>query len=82
MFLDLLTDRDAGDTQLVAQLSQIPDVHLAPYAVMLLDIERIASKGCGVVGRRHRISTPRKLYLVGRTWAGTRLRARGQERDG
>ena len=45
-------------------------------------LERIASKGCGVVGRRHRISTPRKLYLVGRTWAGTRLRARGRERDG
>ena len=45
-------------------------------------LERIASKGCGVVGRRHRISMPRKLYLVGRTWAGTRLRARGQERDG
>jgi phytoene synthase len=45
-------------------------------------LERIASKGCGVVGRRHRISTPRKLYLVGRTWAGTRLRARGHERDG
>ena len=39
-------------------------------------LERIASKGCGVVGRRHRISTPHKLYLVGRTWAGTRLRAR------
>jgi phytoene/squalene synthetase len=39
-------------------------------------LERIASKGCGVVGRRHRLSTPRKLYLVGRTWAGTRLRAR------
>jgi phytoene synthase len=39
-------------------------------------LERIASKGCGVVGRRYRISTPRKLYLVGRTWAGTRLRAR------
>ncbi len=39
-------------------------------------LEQIASKGCGVVGRRHRISTPRKLYLVGRTWAGTRLRAR------
>jgi len=45
-------------------------------------LERIASKGCGVIGRRHRISTPRKLYLVGRTWAGTRLRARGPERDG
>lgn len=39
-------------------------------------LERIASKGCGVVGRRHRISTPHKLYLVGRTWAGTRLWAR------
>jgi phytoene synthase len=39
-------------------------------------LERIASKGCGVIGRRYRLSTPRKLYLVGRTWAGTRLRAR------
>jgi phytoene synthase len=39
-------------------------------------LERIASKGCGVVGQRHHLSTPRKLYLVGRTWAGTRLRAR------
>lgn len=39
-------------------------------------LERIASKGCRVIGRRHRLSTPRKLYLVGRTWAGTRLRAR------
>ena len=39
-------------------------------------LERIASRGCGVVGRRYRLSTPRKLYLVGRTWAGTRLRAR------
>jgi phytoene synthase len=39
-------------------------------------LERIASKGCGVIGRRVAISTPRKLYLVGRTWAGTRLRAR------
>ncbi len=37
-------------------------------------LERIARSGCGVVGRRHRISTPRKLYLVGRTWAGARLR--------
>lgn len=42
-------------------------------------LERIASKGCGVIGRRHRLSTPRKLYLVGRTWAGTRLRARSRE---
>jgi 15-cis-phytoene synthase len=39
-------------------------------------LERIASRDCAVVGRRHRLSTPRKLYLVGRTWAGTRLRAR------
>ena len=39
-------------------------------------LERIERSGCGVVGRRHRISTPRKLYLVGRTWAGARLRAR------
>jgi 15-cis-phytoene synthase len=45
-------------------------------------LERIARKGCGVVGRRHRISTPRKLYLVGRTWAGMRLRARSPARDG
>jgi 15-cis-phytoene synthase len=45
-------------------------------------LERIASKGCGVVGRRHRISTPRKLYLVGRAWAGTRLRPRKPARDG
>ncbi len=41
-------------------------------------LERIASQGCGVIGRRYRLSTPRKLYLVGRTWAGTRLRARSQ----
>jgi phytoene synthase len=40
-------------------------------------LERIASRGCGVVGRRYRLSTPRKLYLVGRTWAGIRLWARG-----
>ena len=39
-------------------------------------LERIARSGCGVVGQRHRISTPRKLYLVGKTWAGARLRAR------
>jgi len=39
-------------------------------------LEQIASKDCGVIGRRLAISTPRKLYLVGRTWAGTRLRAR------
>ena len=35
------------DTQLVADLSQIPDVDLAPYAVMLLEIERVAgTSGC------------------------------------
>jgi hypothetical protein len=35
------------DTQLVAVLSQIPDVDLAPYAVMLLEIERVAgTNGC------------------------------------
>jgi phytoene synthase len=39
-------------------------------------LERIACDGCDVIGRRYRLSTPRKLYLVGRTWAGTRLRAR------
>jgi phytoene synthase len=39
-------------------------------------LERIARTGYGVLGRRYRISTPRKLYLVGRTWAGARLRAR------
>lgn len=39
-------------------------------------LERIARKDYGVLGRRHRLSTTRKLYLVGRTWAGARLRAR------
>ncbi|HZO82875.1 MAG TPA: presqualene diphosphate synthase HpnD [Candidatus Binataceae bacterium] len=39
-------------------------------------LERIARKNYGVLGRRHRLSTPRKLYLVGRAWAGARLRAR------
>ena len=35
------------DTQLVTGLPQIPDVHLAPYAVMLLEIERNAeTSGC------------------------------------
>ncbi len=28
-----------------------------------------------MVDRRHRLSAPRKLYLVGRAWAGSRLRA-------
>jgi phytoene synthase len=39
-------------------------------------LERIARKDYGVLGRRHRLSTTRKLYLVGRTWAGAHLRAR------
>jgi len=26
-----------------------------------------------VFDRRHSLSTPRKLYLVGRAWAGSRL---------
>src|SRR5262245_51521775 len=30
------------DTQLASQLAQIPDVNLAPYAVMLLEIDRVA----------------------------------------
>ncbi len=35
------------DTQLATELSQIPDVDLAPYAVMLLEIERVAgTNGC------------------------------------
>jgi len=35
------------DTQVVTQLSQIPDVDLAPYAVMLLEIERLdGTNGC------------------------------------
>lgn len=33
------------DTQLVASLAQLPDVTLAPYAVMLLEIERTAGTG-------------------------------------
>lgn len=39
-------------------------------------LERIAGDDYSVLGRRYRLSTPRKLYLVGRTWAGARLRAR------
>jgi 15-cis-phytoene synthase len=39
-------------------------------------LERIARKDYGVLGQRHRLSTTRKLYLVGRTWAGAHLRAR------
>jgi phytoene synthase len=38
-------------------------------------LEQIARSECAVLGRRHSLSAPRKLYLVGRTWAGARLRA-------
>lgn len=39
------------DTQLVGQLSQLPDVDLAPYAVMLVEIERLAGpSACATVG--------------------------------
>jgi phytoene synthase len=40
------------------------------YATLL---ERIARAGYRVFDRRVSLSTPRKLYLVGRAWAGTRL---------
>jgi phytoene synthase len=36
-------------------------------------LERIIRSDYRVFDRRHRLSTPRKLYLVGRAWAGTRL---------
>jgi len=36
-------------------------------------LERIARSDYRVFDRRHRLSTPRKLYLVGRAWAGSRL---------
>ena len=37
-------------------------------------LERIARGGYRVFGPRTSLSAPRKLYLVGRAWAGTRLR--------
>ncbi len=40
-------------------------------------LEQIARREFHVLGRRHHLSAARKLYLVGRTWAGTRLRVRG-----
>ena len=43
------------------------------YAALL---ERIINSNYRVLDRRHCLSAPHKLYLVGRTWAGTRLRAR------
>jgi 15-cis-phytoene synthase len=48
----------------------------AMHSIYRALLERIARKDYGVLGRRHRLSTPRKLYLVGRTWAGAHLRAR------
>ena len=36
-------------------------------------LERIVRSEYRVFDRRHRLSTPRKLYLVGRAWAGSRL---------
>ncbi|MGH7789406.1 MAG: GH39 family glycosyl hydrolase [Candidatus Binatia bacterium] len=42
----IATERlQALDTHLLAGLAQIPDVDLAPYAVMLLEIERLAGTG-------------------------------------
>jgi 15-cis-phytoene synthase len=40
-------------------------------------LERIARSEYRVFDRRLRLSTPRKLYLVGRAWAGARLRRAG-----
>jgi 15-cis-phytoene synthase len=36
-------------------------------------LEQIVRSEYRVFDRRHRLSTPRKLYLVGRAWAGSRL---------
>jgi 15-cis-phytoene synthase len=36
-------------------------------------LERIVRSDYRVFDRRYRLSTPRKLYLVGRAWAGSRL---------
>jgi len=44
------------------------------YAALL---ERIVRSDYRVLDRRLSLSTPRKLYLVGRAWAGTRLRRAG-----
>jgi phytoene synthase len=41
-------------------------------------LEQIVRSNYRVFDRRHRLSTPLKLYLVGRAWAGSRLvRANG-----
>jgi phytoene synthase len=37
-------------------------------------LEQIVRSDYRVFDRRHRLSTPRKLYLVGRAWAGSRLK--------
>jgi phytoene synthase len=41
------------------------------YAALL---EQIVRSDYRVLNRRHRLSTPRKLYLVGRAWADVRLK--------
>jgi len=38
-------------------------------------LEQIVRSNFKVFDRRHRLSTPRKLYLVGRAWLGSRLAA-------
>jgi 15-cis-phytoene synthase len=48
----------------------------AMHSIYRALLEQIARKEYRVVGRRHRLSTARKLYLVGRTWVQARLRAR------
>ena len=39
-------------------------------------LERIARSGYSVLNNRHRLSAPRKLYLVGRAWARSRFASR------
>lgn len=39
-------------------------------------LERIARSGYSVLSNRHRLSAPRKLYLVGRAWARSRFASR------
>jgi len=59
-----LTDEDRG-AMLAAEGMRLI------YAALL---ERIAHAGYRVFDRRMSLSAPRKLYLVGRAWAGARLR--------
>src|SRR5262249_40839454 len=42
-------------------------------------LERIIKSNYRVLDRRHRLSAPHKLYLVGRAWASGRLRAQRNE---